>query len=159
MQGVNKMELKFRAWHHGAGNPMYEAHMNYSDQVTLPIFFKNVENEDMAVEVMQFTGVKIHDADLYPGDLIKFDWLLQSGEKYADDAIGVIGEVVQLSDGSVSVRHHGGLSFDARDINQATYERFWKESYNSAADCFQKMVNFEVIGNIHQHSHLLDKGE
>ena len=116
------MILKFRAWHHGAGDPRYQAHMNYSDQVALPIFFKNVENEGMAVEEMQFTGLQDKNAN----------------DIYTDDIVQDKNNVCML------------ITWDDRQLFYAIDGKML--GYYDSCD-------LEIIGNIHQHSHLLDKGE
>ena len=52
---------------------------------------------------------------------------------------------------------NGAMQFDLHEINQVTFERFWKAEYNSAKDEFFKMDNFKVIGNIYETPELLEK--
>ena len=49
-------EIKFRAYHHGGGDIRVKGEMIYSS-TSLKMFFENVENECLAVELMQFTGL------------------------------------------------------------------------------------------------------
>lgn len=65
--------LKFRAWHHGGGDTRVQGFMNYSKD-NLRMFFENVENEDLAVEVMQYTGINDKENhEIYNDDILEWD--------------------------------------------------------------------------------------
>ncbi len=108
--------------------------------------------------LMQYTGVNLAGGvKLFDGDIIKFDWVYQKdGSPYVENSIGMIGTVKW---NGRFVVNFGGLSFDLHEINQGTFERFWKEDYHSAKTEYFKMVNFGLLGNIHQHPHLLEQSQ
>lgn len=65
--------LKFRAWHHGAGDPRVTPFMRFSNAFGV-LFWSNVETDDLGVEVMQFTGLTDRNGkDIFESDIIKDD--------------------------------------------------------------------------------------
>ncbi len=63
-------DIKFRAWHHGGGDPRVKGRMNFSEPFT-QMFWKCVQDEPLAVEVMQYTGLKDHAGkEIYEGDVL-----------------------------------------------------------------------------------------
>lgn len=64
-------EFKFRAWHHGGGDPRVSGEMFYSHPFPI-IFWKRIEDECLSVEVMQYTGLKDKNGKyIYEGDILK----------------------------------------------------------------------------------------
>lgn len=111
--------------------------------------------------VEQFTGLKDKNGkEIYEHDVINFDWRLQAtSELYADDCENIKG-VVKFQNGKYVVRFfNDSMSFDLSDVNQSTFERFWRETYVSAKDDYFKMTGFEVVGNIHENPELLDNAK
>lgn len=106
----------------------------------------------------QFTGQSVKKGvELFEGDVLSFDWLYQGNDKpYSDDSIGIVG-VIEWRDKFVVSFLGGAMSFDLHEINQATFERFWCQCYHSSMTDYFKMVNFRLIGNIHQNPELMDQ--
>jgi uncharacterized phage protein (TIGR01671 family) len=65
-------EIKFRAWHHGGGDPRIMGYMNHSEPFPL-IFWKQVHEEVLGVELMQFTGLTDKKGkEIYEGDILQW---------------------------------------------------------------------------------------
>ena len=68
-------ELKFRAWHHGAGDPRVTPFMRSSEPFNV-LFWQNVETDDLGVEVMQFTGLfDLNSDEMYGSDICHVEGL------------------------------------------------------------------------------------
>ena len=112
-------EFKFRAWHYGGGDPRVKPFMAFSEPFRV-LFWERVEQEALAVEVMQYTGledkngVEIYEGDIdkdhlivtYVGDLegslgMACGWYLQSGdfdrftELLCETGLEVIGNIYE----------------------------------------------------------------
>jgi uncharacterized phage protein (TIGR01671 family) len=89
---------------------------------------------------------------IFEGDILGFDWVYQDGREFAMNLTGP----VQWLGGKFVVRH-GYSQFDAADINQATFERTWREQYRSGVqDEYFQLKGFKVIGNIYDNPELTE---
>lgn len=124
-------ELKFRGWHHGGGDPRIAGRMTYSHPFPA-IFWENVENEPLAVEVMQFTG--LHDKngkEIFEGDVIKWEH----------------------SEHLLLVKWHiAGWALFSKLFSRFGLPHGSECTANQAA---QYARNSEVIGNLHENPELL----
>lgn len=119
-------DLKFRSWHHGGGDPRVKGGMQYSKHCGLRVFFGNVESEDLAVEVMQYTG--LHDkngVEICEGDIIS-------------DHVGI--GVVKYSKEKAAFR-----------VSYGDGRAKWFIDYTLLGE----KESIEVIGNIHENPELL----
>ena len=116
-------EFKFRAWHHGGGDPRIEPYMTCVS-FSKECFWRNVEQESLSVEVMQFTGLTDKNgAEIYEGDIVS-------------DHVG-IGRVVYAGDcAAFKVSYHG----ENRGLAK------WFMDYLA-----REFKTIEVIGNIYQN--------
>ncbi len=128
----------------------YTAHAYYDDDW---LHFDELSD----VELMQYTESKDKNGvEIYEGDILNFDWRLQAtNELYADDCENIKGLVLFESAKFIVRYFNKSMSFDLSDVNQNTFERFWRETYVSAKDDYFKMTGFEVVGNIYQNPELI----
>lgn len=159
-------EIKFRAWNKELKKLFYVCDsfsLMISDTGnTIAMWCSDgIVDEFKADELMQYTGLKdANGVEIYEGDILNFDWRLQeTNELYASDCENIKGRVC-FDDGKFVVKFFNNcMSFDLSDINQATFERFWKEVYISAKTEYFKMTGFKVVGNMHKTPELLDYNE
>ena len=131
------MELKFRAWDVFNGS-MIDWHEPYMTNKILPLCMPRYHYKDTAggsreYFLMQFTGLTDpNGVEVYAGDRIQYPGCKS------------IATVV-FEDGCF-IAHHDFIKRDPELLRRAVGT---EETEGHAV----------VIGNIHQHSHLLDKGE
>lgn len=136
---------KFRAWHHGAGDPRVSGHMRYSD-FSLELFWKNVENEDLGVEIMQSTGLLDKNGKLvFEGDYIKIKGATANENDFD-------GEVI-FKDGTFCLKS----KHQPKDKAYIECVRFWNDGCHEHHSLEMiESYEMEIIGNIYQDSHLLE---
>lgn len=127
-------EIKFRAWHEygaGANNGPMEPGMIYDDKPGDCLHWKNQGQK--ILDVMQFTGLKdSKDQEIYEGDICFVNEHWEGDVLVSPQKMTVVFEDAEfiLSDG----------------------DQHW--------ECLAQMTinNYaEIIGNIHEHSHLLEE--
>ena len=101
--------------------------------------------------LMQFTGLfDKNKKPIYEGDILQFLYGVQ-GEDGGEKTIGV----VQWHTCSFYLRYgYGGKELSGMDGNN---EICWSEEWVRCSEPrgYYKLKEFEVIGNIHEHSHLI----
>lgn len=142
-------EIKFRAWDLDNEQMYFKGDDFGTTHDYEPLLYKM---QGQNVEVMQYTGLKdTNGIEIYEGDILGFDWVYQDGKEFS---MGLTG-LVQWIGGRFLVRH-GYTQFDVSDINQATFERTWREQYRQGVpDEYFKLREIKVIGNIHENKELL----
>lgn len=120
-------DLKFRAWHHGGGDPRVKGEMRYSKDCGLSVFFENVESEDLAVEVTQYTGLRDKNGvEICGGDIIS-------------DHVGI--GVVEYPENKAAFR-----------VSYGNGRAKWFIDYILSGE----KESIEVIGNIYENPELLN---
>lgn len=132
-------EIKFRAWHK-ADKKIYEV-----IAFNLSKWFLRGKAHPMprsAIELLQYTGLKDKNGvEIYEGDLIKF-W---SGSESEEDAqISVVKWWVDEDN-----------NYPAFDLDHNMISNYYFES-NVLSELSEWCIDFYVIGNIHEHPHLLE---
>ena len=135
-------EIKFRAWHK-ADKKIYEV-----IAFNLGKWFLRGKAHPMprsAIELLQYTGLKDKNGvEIYEGDLIKF-W---SGSESEEDAqISVVKWWVDEDN-----------NYPAFDLDHNMISNYYFES-NVLSELSEWCIDFYVIGNIHEHPHLLEASE
>jgi len=155
-------DIKFRAWNkvHKCMDDFFFIQSNgvIHESANKTYDTPNTEIEESPnLIIMQYTGLKDKNGvEIYEGDVLNFDWRLQeTNELYASDYENIKG-LVLFENSKFIVRYFNkSMSFDLSGINQATFERFWRETYVFAKDDYFKMSGFEVVGNIYQNPELI----
>jgi hypothetical protein len=98
----------------------------------------------------QFTGQTDMEGEIYNNDRVDFDWVYQDGRIVELEITGTVFDI----GGKYIVRSDcGAINFDLSDLNQQTFERFWKQTYPSGPSFdFYKLTNFKITGNIHDEA-------
>ncbi len=123
-------EIKFRAWHHGGGDPRVPNCMGYSEPFKA-IFWTSVEREVHSVEVMQYTGLKDKNGvEIWEGDIIQYTH--RTGQR-----VGVV----------------------AWDKYMFAIDGFWASWQDNPEDAFGEDACLEIVGNIHENPELLEDKE
>ena len=102
---------------------IYDHPVSLIASASINYFFKNTEN------VMQFTGYKMFDEDVYFGDIVSNNFKTDKE---------VIREIV-MHDGSIMMKRVKGNSKLPKYINLHEWHN----------------MNFKIIGNVHQNPELI----
>lgn len=139
-------EIKFRAWHHGGGDPRVIGRMEFSEPF-MALFWSNIESEPFAVEVMQYAGLKDKNGkEIFEGDIVvknEYLWFDKGVPNYR-------GTVEFIYSGFQVVAHcinpnKAGISDGANsDLNEDGFEE------NETSD-------WEIIGNVYENPELCTK--
>ena len=122
-------EFKFRAWHHGGGDPRVEPYMTCIS-FSLECFWRNIEQDDLSVEVMQFTGLTDKNGvEIYEGDV----------------CVNENGRIAECK------YHKPSACFDFISLNDAG------DSYGYSPQMWK--YKLAIIGNIYENPELLKDNE
>lgn len=135
---MSTREIKFRCWHKERNKILDVFDVNFRTPATVQVLTDeyNLFDELLScVELMQFTGLKdCNGIDIYEGDIISiFD--------FCDCDLMMVGVV------KFGVNNYP--AFDIYDKKGSTYS----DEYNTFTN--DNDLYLKVIGNIHQHPHLL----
>ena len=151
-------EIKFRAWIADANDPD-QVFTDDGDptvySMTYDLAFEDFEPINDLLKgvnfLMQFTGLKDKNGkEIYEGDILKFRYGRQDKKSESEITIGVI----QWHKAPFLRYGYGGRYLSDMDGNN---EICWCEDYkmNQDANAYFRLCDFEVIGNIYEHGHLL----
>lgn len=129
------IEIKFRCWFHGKGDPSVTPWMEFSCKDPA-IFWLNIEQCEVCCDIMQYTGIKdIKGIDIYEGDIIKVKDVFIDGKENCED----IGFVWYMAPSWLIKSHSSSGSYEMND---------W--------GCLNQQDCFEVIGNKYENQDLLE---
>lgn len=127
-----KKDIKFRAYLSGGGEPI-ETTIIYSEPFPA-IFWKNIEDYPLKVDVVQFTGlVDKNGKDIYQGDVVEYTSKAENGIAYITNEKNV------------------SISLSMIWISQDTSS----PRYSESIEYFGYKDELKIIGNIHQNPEFL----
>ena len=112
--------------------------------------------DDEAVILMQFTGLRDKAGrEIYGGDILSVNWSIKNDSHDSEWKLEVHKAIIEW-------RRNGWFiswSYFSKPFDMGNKEICWYEDYNhsNAPGSFQKLTDFEIIGNVHENPELMGK--
>jgi uncharacterized phage protein (TIGR01671 family) len=133
----NSKVLKFRAWDKGINN--WHIFISVKSIMCEPNTIYELDSSDGLIIWEQYTGLKDkNEKDIYEGDIVRSDW-----------------------DGLFGIIMFGNYENSYEDTKSTNVGFYWGDTNSCmfGLDCEGKTDKYEIIGNIHENSDLIEENK